>query len=179
MPGRRAGAKSWGGFLGGVAVLLVYWFIQTGSWPWSPRPSTNRPTGGTSVERPVPTDAGDDAAASILNDGGIGKLYREKRSDVMVEAGGTVARVLPDDNETSDGSSRHQRFIVRLPTGDTVLVAHNIDLAPRVPLKEGDPIRFRGEYEWTERGGVVHWTHADPRNRRADGWVRHAGQTYR
>lgn len=96
-------------------------------------------------------------------------------SDLWIEAGGTVQRVLSDDSE----GSRHQRFIVRLPNDHTVLIAHNIDLAQRVPLSMGDAVSFYGEYEWNERGGVVHWTHHDPRGRRDGGWIRHEGTTYR
>ena len=83
--------------------------------------------------------------------------------------------MLADDSE----GSRHQRFIVRLPNDHTVLIAHNIDLAQRVPLKMGDAVSFYGEYEWNDRGGVVHWTHHDPRNRREGGWIEHKGTTYR
>ena len=36
---------------------------------------------------------------------------------------------------------------------DTILIAHNIDLASRVPLKEGDEIRFKGEVEWAIAAG--------------------------
>ena len=101
--------------------------------------------------------------------------FANRRSNVQVQASGQVTRVLPDDNE----GSRHQRFIVRLPSGQTVLVAHNIDLADRVAaLKTGDSIEFYGEYEWNERGGVVHWTHRDPQHGHVAGWIKHNGQTY-
>ncbi|HRK29727.1 MAG TPA: DUF3465 domain-containing protein [Tepidisphaeraceae bacterium] len=120
-----------------------------------------------------------DATPTITGDGGIGKLFREQKSNVIVTTGGTIAKVLPDDNVTSDGSSRHQRWIVRLTTGDTVLIAHNIDLADRVPVKEGDVIKFKGEYEFTQQGGVVHWTHHDPRGRRQDGWIEFNGKQYK
>jgi hypothetical protein len=109
-----------------------------------------------------------------------GRALREaiaaRASDRWVEGAGTVDDALPDDRR----GSRHQRFIVRLPDGATVLVAHNIDLAPRVDgLREGDRVEFRGEFEWNARGGVVHWTHHDPKGRRAGGWLRHAGRVYR
>jgi hypothetical protein len=60
-----------------------------------------------------------------------------------------------------------------------VLIAHNHEAAGRVPVKEGESIRFRGEYEWTEKGGTVHFTHA-PKQKRRDpgGWVEHGGRRY-
>ena len=73
-----------------------------------------------------------------------------------------MAKLLADDRQ----GSRHQRFLLRVDGGPTILVAHNIDLAPRVTsLHEGDAIAFSGEYEWNARGGVVHWTHRDPSGR--------------
>ena len=85
-----------------------------------------------------------------------------------------MTRVLSDDRE----GSRHQRFIVRIEGRVSVLVAHNIDLAPRVPVAPGDSVELRGEYEWTARGGVLHWTHHDPAGRHAAGWIRHGGRVY-
>ena len=97
------------------------------------------------------------------------------RSGQQVRGQGTVSRILSDDNE----GSRHQRFILRLSSGRTLLIAHNIDLAPRIPrLNEGDTVAFYGEYEWNEKGGVVHWTHHDPGGRHAGGWLMHNGTTY-
>ena len=98
-----------------------------------------------------------------------------RRSDTQVQGSGTVTRVLSDDND----GSRHQRFILRLATGESLLVAHNIDLAPRVAgLKVGDTVSFNGEYEWNDRGGVIHWTHHDPRGSHVGGWVEHNGRRY-
>lgn len=88
---------------------------------------------------------------------------------------GTVIRVLPDDTR----GGRHQRFILRLASGDTLLVAHNIDLAPRVaPLRIGDTIEYRGEYVWNAQGGLVHWTHRDPEGHHEAGWLRREGQVF-
>jgi len=98
-----------------------------------------------------------------------------RRSDTQVQGSGTVTRVLSDDND----GSRHQRFILRLASGESLLVAHNIDLAPRVTgLRVGDTVSFNGEYEWNDRGGVIHWTHGDPRGSHVGGWVEHNGRRY-
>ena len=98
------------------------------------------------------------------------------RPGQWVELSGTVQRLLSDDNE----GSRHQRFILQLAQHQrTLLVAHNIDLAERVPLQRGDKVRLRGRYESNDRGGVIHWTHHDPAGRHIDGWLKHAGKTYR
>ena len=97
-----------------------------------------------------------------------------KESGVILEAAGVVVKTLPDDND----GDRHQRFIVKLPSGRTVLVAHNIDLAPRVPLEELDIVEMKGQFEWNEQGGVLHWTHHDPGGWHEDGWIRHEGSIY-
>jgi hypothetical protein len=105
----------------------------------------------------------------------LAAAYENRRSDVQVQGSGRVSKVLADDNE----GSRHQRFIVQLASGQTVLVAHNIDLASRVAsIKTGDPVEFFGEYEWNERGGVIHWTHRDPQGVHEAGWIKHGGRTY-
>ena len=105
----------------------------------------------------------------------LADAFDNQRSNIQVQGGGKVSRVLADDND----GSRHQRFLVRLASGQTLLIAHNIDLASRVDsLKAGDPIEFNGEYEWNAKGGVIHWTHRDPRGSHADGWIKHNGRTY-
>lgn len=106
----------------------------------------------------------------------IDKAYHEKRSDVQVQGVGKVIKILSDDNK----GSRHQRFLLKLPSNLTILVAHNIDLAKRIDsLKVGDRVEFYGEYEWNNKGGVVHWTHHDPRGKHKDGWLKHNGIVYK
>jgi Protein of unknown function (DUF3465) len=113
---------------------------------------------------PVPPDS-----ASVT------RAFENRRSDVPVEGRGTVVRLLPDDLS----GNRHQRFIVRLDSGTTVLVAHDIDVAGRVsPLGVGDELSFRGEYVWNPKGGLVHWTHHDPAGRHAGGWIRRGDRTF-
>lgn len=105
----------------------------------------------------------------------VAYVLKDRTTGVQVEGEGTVIRVLPDD---LDGD-KHQRFIVRLAPGNTVLITHNIDIAPRVAgLKNGELIRFYGEYVRNGKGGVVHWTHHDPKGRHVAGWLKHNGQIY-
>jgi hypothetical protein len=101
--------------------------------------------------------------------------FDERNNGEQVEGDGIVIRILADDNE----GSRHQRFILRLHSGQTLLIAHNIDLAPRLSsLREGDSVAFNGVYEWNSKGGVVHWTHHDPDGYHVTGWLKHNGQMY-
>lgn len=105
----------------------------------------------------------------------IEAAFNNRQSDVQVQGQGRVVRILPDDND----GSRHQRFILELDTGQALLIAHNIDLAPRLnELNKGDTVSFFGEYEWNSKGGVIHWTHHDPNHRHVDGWLKHRGKIY-
>jgi hypothetical protein len=103
------------------------------------------------------------------------KAFENQTSNLQVQGQGIVTKILSDDNK----GSRHQRFLLRLSSGQTLLIAHNIDLAPRIPnLKVGDTVAFYGEYEWNAKGGVIHWTHHDPQKRHPNGWLKHQGKTY-
>ena len=114
-----------------------------------------------------------DAAPATVSE--LQNVIAARRSSTQVQGSGTVTRVLSDDND----GSRHQRFILRLASGESLLIAHNIDLAPRVKgLNVGDTVSFNGEYEWNDRGGVIHWTHDDPRGSHVSGWVEHNGRRY-
>lgn len=112
----------------------------------------------------------------LTTSGGVSieQLYAQRKSGVMVEFSAKVIKKLSDDNE----GSRHQRFIVKVNPSHTVLIAHNIDLAARVPITVNDSVLIYGQYEWNEKGGVVHWTHKDPQGDHAEGWIQHQGETY-
>lgn len=99
---------------------------------------------------------------------------RSRAKDVSVDASGVVTRLLADDNE----GSRHQRFIIQVTSDLTVLIVHNIDLAPRVPLQAGDSVAVRGDYVWNAQGGLIHWTHHDPDGRHVPGWIEFRGRRY-
>jgi len=119
----------------------------------------------------------DRSAATTADGPRIAALDAEHARDVWIECSGAVVRVLGDDARPP----RHERFIVRVDGADgrTLLVAHNIDLAPRVPLHAGDTVELRGEYEWNPEGGVIHETHHATSARGAPGgWVRFEGKTY-
>tara|TARA_R110002050_G_scaffold57423_1_gene128809 strand:- start:26679 stop:27122 length:444 start_codon:yes stop_codon:yes gene_type:complete len=103
------------------------------------------------------------------------QIFEQRQSNIQLEITGNVIKLLADN---LDGR-RHQKFIVKTAGGQTILVAHNIDLAPRIDaLKTGDDVTLYGEYEWNKKGGVMHWTHHDPANRHIGGWIKHQGNTY-
>ena len=102
------------------------------------------------------------------------RTFGQSDTGAWIEGTGLVRRLIPDDND----GARHQRFVLDLRNGQTVLIAHNIDLADRVPVGLGDRIRFRGMYEWNEQGGLVHWTHHDPLGIEDGGYIRYRSKTY-
>ena len=101
--------------------------------------------------------------------------FRASQSGEWLSVDGQVSRLHSDDNE----GSRHQRFILTVSSNHTLLIAHNIDLAPRVPVALGDRVHVRGMYEWNDLGGLIHWTHHDPMGVEAGGYITHRRRDYR
>lgn len=161
-----------------VAGLLAIAWIGRQSLPdgivSSPSPeATAAPSEATAA--PSEAAAAGSGSAAIDNQALLRAIH-ERRSGVMVGLRGPVVHLLPDDRR----GSRHQRFLVDVGAEEAVLVSHNIDLAPRIDtLRKGDPVEALGQFEWNEKGGVLHWTHHDPDGRRRGGWIRHGGRTYR
>ncbi|BFM13294.1 DUF3465 domain-containing protein [Simiduia litorea] len=144
--------------------LLIIILIGVGFYQWSVKKSN-----------PIVTPDNKSQTASYQDSNTVKNAYENRHSNVQVKGSGTVIRILPDDNE----GSRHQKFILQLSSGQTLLVAHNIDLAPRInSISNGDSVLFYGEYEWNSKGGVIHWTHHDPNGRHVGGWLKHNGRTY-
>ena len=110
----------------------------------------------------------DDAA--IVND------FHNHQSNVEVTADGTVVRLLAD---RTSSTGTHEQFIVKLSSGDlTVEIEHNISIARRVPLKDGDHVIVHGEYVWNSQGGLIHFTHHDPQGTHEGGYIQDGGTTY-
>ncbi|MDV2454695.1 DUF3465 domain-containing protein [Acinetobacter towneri] len=164
--------------IGAIIVVLIAAFFgidlpqfqsETSS---APTTSTARTSQDEKEQLDVQRDTLQDDAQGVQL---IERAFERKQSDLQVRASGQVIAVLADDNE----GSRHQKFILKLNNGQTVLVAHNIDLAPRITnIAKGDTVEFFGEYEYSDKGGVIHWTHHDPANKHVGGWLKHQGRTY-
>jgi Protein of unknown function (DUF3465) len=106
---------------------------------------------------------------------GIEQAFKQRKSNVQVEGKGEVVKILADDNS----GLRHQKFLVKISPEQTLLFAHNLDLAPRIDqLAIGDTIEFKGEYVYNPKGGIVHWTHKDPKGEHQAGWIKHNGKVY-
>lgn len=105
----------------------------------------------------------------------IDQHYKKSDTGQWIEDSGFVQRLISDDND----GLRHQRIILKLKNRQSLLIAHNIDLADRVPVSVGDRLYFRGMYEWNELGGLVHWTHDDPMKIEDGGWIRYRRKTYK
>jgi hypothetical protein len=81
------------------------------------------------------------------------------------------------DRTSSTGT--HEQFIIKLSSGDlTIEVEHNITIAPRVPVALGDHVVVHGEYVWNAQGGLIHFTHHDPKGTHEGGYVQDNGKTY-
>lgn len=100
--------------------------------------------------------------------------YRKHDTGTWIEVTGFVKKLLSDD----DDGSQHQRFIIDIGDGWSLLIAHNIDLAERVPISLGDRVHLRGMYEWNDLGGLVHWTHRDPLGIGDGGYIRYRRRVY-
>lgn len=95
---------------------------------------------------------------------------------------GTVTEILPDDTS----GLKHEKFMFKLTdgldgkyNGTVVLVAHDIDRAPYVPIKVGDTLEIKGDFlADTTPDKVLHWTHHDEKHKHPDGYIKLNGKIY-
>jgi hypothetical protein len=105
----------------------------------------------------------------------IQRAFEQHSDGAELTATGMVDRVLSDQ---SGPSGPHERFIVRLSSGMTVLIEHNLSIAPRVPVAVGMPVTVHGEYVWNAEGGLLHFTHHDPDRSHEAGYILYSGRRY-
>lgn len=116
-------------------------------------------------------------ATQASTNGLICQAFDAQQSHVEVLATGVVTR---DLGLRAGRSGTHEGYLLRLDNGCRLVlkVETNVDLTGPIPIKTGDRAVVKGEYEWTRLGGVLHWTHHDPRGRHEGGYVTVEGHTY-
>lgn len=107
------------------------------------------------------------------------QAYLNEASHVEVTTSGQVSRMF---GLRAGPSGEHEGFLMRLQNCArnrfTVRVEDNTGFAGEIPLGVGDAVSLKGEYEYYPRGGVIHWTHRDPRGRHPDGYIDFNGKRY-
>ena len=140
-----------------ACLLALIFFVQACS-AGCQVPATDRVTN-------VSPDTKDAEVVAAQSTGAI-------KEEVTVEA--PVVRLLEED----DQGTPHQKFLIALSNGTTVLIAHNIRQAPKVPLRVGDIVTIHGEYIWNRKGGLIHWTHISDTPKHESGWIDLNGVRY-
>lgn len=163
----------------GAVLLDRLGGLPPGAGYQAPAAAPGAATDGAPAGAARPASAGD--GSGVAGQGAASgaaaarQAFEDRAQGRLLELTGTVERTLADDR---DGSP-HQRFIIRLEGGQTLLVAHNLDLAPRLDgLRAGDTVRVFGEFEWNPQGGVMHWTHHDPRGVHPAGFIEWRGRRF-
>jgi hypothetical protein len=101
-----------------AVVLLLLYVARSHDDGATPVATPASPNPAAPVERPAPAPSSRASSDGGTSVGGtsVAEAFRSRRSNVEVEAGGRVVRVLPDDRE----GSRHERFLVRVDGETTV-----------------------------------------------------------
>ena len=103
--------------------------------------------------------------------------YAGQLTDGEVVGEGTVHGIL---GTRRGPSGEHEGFLLQLD-GDCDLVLKvetNTDITGPVPLHEGERVTVKGVYIFNAMGGLIHWTHHDPRGRHDNGYVLADGKLY-
>ena len=132
------------------------------------------PIGGAVVVAAIVSACG---GATTPDDAALCSAFRDARSHVEVVADGHVTAVL---GVAAGRVSPHEGFLMRVGSGCDVVVRvdANTDFTREFPLSRGEAVVVKGEYEYYSRGGVIHWTHRDPRGRHEGGYIEIDGRRY-
>ena len=136
-------------------------------------------TAGT-IERPNYTKLTPSSTPSnqpdltALYESEVAAAQNNQQSHVVVTCTLPVKRMLRPDEK----GEKHEKFLLQVSNGTTILVAHNTSRAPSVPLSAGDIVTVHGEYIWNAKGGVIHWTHRSDTPRHEGGYIDFKGQRY-
>jgi hypothetical protein len=117
------------------------------------------------------------ATTQAPDDAAVCAAYSAGRSGVEVVAAGRVTQVF---GIRPGRTSPHEGFLVRLNAGCALVVRVevNTDFTGAIPLASNQQVAVKGEYEYYPRGGVIHWTHHDPRGRHENGFIEAGGRMY-
>ena len=125
--------------------------------------------------RSLPRQSQETATDNARDSTTVARAYKNKDNAAQITGSGVVIRHFADDTS----ATQHQKFIIKLNLAQALLITHNIDCALRISfLRKGDTVKFYGEYKWSAKGGVVHWTHHDPKGNHVSGWLKYNGNIY-
>ncbi|MDQ2741625.1 MAG: DUF3465 domain-containing protein [Chloroflexota bacterium] len=110
--------------------------------------------------------------ASRVGCASVAAAYHDHRAFLWLTVAARVAHVLPD----SFGRYQHQRFLMRCPTGQHILIVNDVTVGQRVPIKPGDRVAAHGEYIWNRQGGLIHFTHSSAGGEQ--GWILRGDHIY-
>lgn len=113
-------------------------------------------------------------AAPVTGDAEAIRAQQLQLVKVPVTVTAPVKKMLKYD----DRGLPHERFLLVLSNGSTILVAHNTKMAPYVPVQPGDTVTVHGEYIWNAKGGLIHWTHHTDTPNHAGGYIDFNGKRY-
>jgi hypothetical protein len=123
-------------------------------------------------EIPSPSAQANYAIALDDNEALLAQSAHGIKREITVTA--RVKKILPEDKQ----GLPHQRFLIELSNGSTILIAHDLKYAPSLPIKPLDVVRIHGEYIWNQLGGLIHWTHHSDTAKHESGWIDFNGLRY-
>jgi len=122
----------------------------------------------------VPSTAPAATSAPTIGDSEVIRAQQLQLVKVPLTVTARVKKMLKYD----DRGLPHERFLLVLSNGSTILVAHNTKMAPYVPVQPGDIVTVSGEYIWNAKGGLIHWTHHSDSPNHQSGFIEFNGKRY-